>query len=271
MTARLAVLGNPIGHSRSPDIHRWFGEAAGVDLTYERILVPDGEFSEVVTEFFADPEAIGANVTVPCKSEAWQFVDKTSQHANRAQAVNTLHRQGDGSILGDNTDGEGLVADLTSNLGWQLADKRILVLGAGGAVRGVLGNLIARNPAHLHLFNRTRAKAEALVSIFGEPLEVTDFTEPPVPYDVIINGTSASLAGQEISLPREILSESTCCYDMVYGNEVTAFNAWCLSQVNCTVADGLGMLVEQAASAFEIWFGVRPPTASVLENLRTTL
>ncbi len=271
MTARLAVLGNPIVHSRSPEIHGLFGEQAGIELSYERILVPDGEFAAVAGEFFARPEAVGVNVTVPCKADAWRLAGVTSDNAEKAQAVNTLWRQADGTLSGHNTDGAGLVADLINHLGWQLQDRRILVLGAGGAVRGVMANLLAQQPAKLHLWNRTRSRAEALVSAFGDKAEALPADQLETAYDLVINGTSASLSEQQIALPASIIGDGSCCYDMVYSAETTLFNRWCLAQARCRVADGLGMLVEQAAVAFEIWFGVRPETRPVLAHLRKTL
>jgi|DEB0MinimDraft_6_1074348.scaffolds.fasta_scaffold04503_5 shikimate dehydrogenase len=271
MTARLAVLGNPIAHSRSPEIHGLFGEQTGIDLRYDRILVPENQFAAVAREFFAAPEAVGINITVPCKADAWHLADEKSDNAETAGAVNTLLRRPDGTFAGHNTDGAGLVADLKDNLGWQLANQRILVLGAGGAVRGVLANLLAEQPAKLHIWNRTSARAEALVPIFGGKLEALTADRLENAYDVIINGTSASLTAQQMTLPPSIIGAESCCYDMVYGPEQTRFNTWCLAQAPCHIADGLGMLVEQAAAAFEIWFGVRPQTRSVLELLRKTL
>jgi len=271
MTARLAVLGNPIAHSRSPEIHSLFALQTGIDLSYERILVPENEFAAVAKEFFAAPEAVGINITVPCKADAWRFADVKSDSAEKAGAVNTLLRRPDGTFNGHNTDGVGLVADLRDNLGWPLTNQRILVLGAGGAVRGVLANLLAEQPAKVHLWNRTNARAEELVPIFGDSLEALTADRLETAYDIIINGTSASLSAQQMTLPSSIVGAGSCCYDMVYGPGQTLFNTWCLAQAPCQVADGLGMLVEQAAAAFEIWFGVRPQTQSVLGDLRKTL
>lgn len=267
--AKLAVLGNPIGHSRSPDIHGMFGEACSVELSYEKLLVEAGKFSEVAGRFLE--QGIGLNVTVPCKHDAWQFVDHASDHAVQAQAVNTVSLGVDGLRLGHNTDGEGLLRDISSNLGWQVAGKRVLLLGAGGAVSGVMANLLAANPASVDLYNRTVSKAIGLSDRYPDTIKVVSQAEMGSDYDLIINGTSASLSGAGIALPAHIISATSCCYDMVYGKALTPFNRWCLAQAPCTVSDGLGMLVEQAALAFEIWFDIRPETDLVISALRKSL
>lgn len=268
--ARLAVFGRPIAHSRSPEIHQMFAAQFGISLTYEKMLVPEGEFKRLAEEFLVS--GTGFNVTVPLKHEAFAFCQVTSDAARLARAVNTVYRK-DGVICGDNTDGPGLVRDLTENLKWNLAGKRILVLGAGGAVSGVIPALIKAGPELIHIFNRTQAKAQELVARHAEPIiRAVSLTSLDAGYDVIINGTSAGLHNQSLEIPENILAGQSCCYDMVYGKAKTNFLQWCENhQASCRTADGLGMLVEQAASAFEIWFGQKPATAPVIAKLRQGL
>lgn len=270
MTARLAVFGNPIEHSRSPAIHEAFGAMAGIDLVYEKVLVPEGKFNDLAAAFMEG--GTGFNITVPYKETAWKFVDYSSEKADLAQAVNTISRDGNGKVVGDNTDGAGLIKDLLSNLGWVLESKKLLVLGAGGAVSGVLGDLLDAGPCSVDLWNRTQEKAQELELRFDDPrlrsVETDGLSEG---YDLIINGTSAGLSGQMVALPSRIVADHTRCYDMIYGETTTSFNSWCLEQANCQVADGLGMLVEQAALAFMIWFDSEVETASVISRLRASL
>lgn len=265
MTARLAVLGNPVAQSRSPQIHDMFGRATGIDLTYERLLVPSGEFAAIADEFMRS--GAGFNVTVPAKHDAWRWVEIASDRSNQAQAVNTVSRDQAGRICGDTTDGRGLVRDLCANLGWRLDEQRVLVLGAGGAVSSVLADLVAERPAVLHLYNRTMGKAEALADRI-DGVEAVTASQLGERYDVIINGTSAGLAGDTIALPASVVGINSRCYDMIYGQAVTHFNQWCLEAADCQVSDGLGMLVEQAALAFETWFGVLPATVPVISAMR---
>jgi len=270
---QLAVFGNPIEHSRSPDIHAAFAAQAAVDLTYDRILVPEGGFAQVAERFFSDG-GLGCNVTVPCKGDAWEFVNEKSQGADLAEAVNTISLLPGGGFRGDNTDGPGLVTDLKQNLGWTLRNSRILVLGAGGAVRGVLGDLLEEEPEMIHLFNRTHETATGLVDRFRSfvkaPGQLVALTEDEFAkeYDVIINGTSAGLAGQSIDLPPGVIGNNSCCYDMVYGAGARTFLGWADSMGASATSDGLGMLVEQAALAFEIWFDKKVDTAPVISQLR---
>lgn len=267
MTARLAVFGNPVSHSRSPEIHAAFGEMAGIDLTYEKILVPEGEFAATATEFLKD--GTGFNITVPCKNDAFRFVDHLTDKAQVSQAVNTVSRDKKGELVGSNTDGGGLVRDLTRNLGWQIRDQRVLVIGAGGAVSGVLMDLLGESPESVDLCNRTHARAVELGERFGvNPVPAGELGRG---YDLIINGTSAGLSGQDPEVPGYTVSEHSQCYDMIYGPGVTRFNAWCQRQANCPVSDGLGMLVEQAALAFEIWFGEKVDTSAVIARIRADL
>ncbi len=268
--SRLAILGNPVEHSRSPEIHEMFAQQAGIEITYEKLLVPTNEFRRVATAFMA--EGTGFNVTLPCKFDAWELVDKASDKANLAQAVNTVSRGEGGLLVGDNTDGIGMITDMTHNLGWEIRGSRILILGAGGAVSGVLGDLLNEKPASIHLFNRTHGRAQALQARFGsEKLTATPAEDLEDGYDLIINGTSAGLMGEDLPLPGRIVAASGHCYDMVYGRGPTRFNVWCEQQQRCFTADGLGMLVEQAAHAFRTWFGFESATRPVIENLQASL
>ncbi|MBQ74233.1 MAG: shikimate dehydrogenase [Gammaproteobacteria bacterium] len=267
---RLAVLGNPVAHSRSPEIHRDFARQTGVDLDYEKILVPDGRFHDVAMDFLG-AGGVGFNITLPCKGEAFDMAEHRSVSANRSRAVNTIAAEASGRIYGDNTDGAGLVQDLTHNLGWKIADQRVLVLGAGGAVRGVLWDLLQAAPCYIHLHNRTSAKAIQVAAQMADgritAVEMSDLEQG---YDLIINGTSAGLSGNVPELPENILGHHSHCYDMVYGAGATAFNEWCLSTSRCEVADGLGMLVEQAALSFRLWFSEAVQTRELIMSLRKT-
>ncbi|MHA6491770.1 shikimate dehydrogenase [Pseudomonas borbori] len=269
---RYGVFGNPIGHSKSPLIHRLFATQTGQALSYETLLAPLDDFLGFARAFFRDGK--GGNVTVPFKERAFQLADSLTARAQRAGAVNTLKKLDDGSLLGDNTDGAGLVRDLTLNAGCELRGKRILLLGAGGAVRGVLEPLLAQQPAALVIANRTAAKAEMLAAEFADlgPVIGRGFDGLDAPVDLIVNGTSASLAGELPPIaPGLIAPGHTLCYDMMYGKEPTAFNSWAAAQGAARTLDGLGMLVEQAAEAFFVWRGVRPDSAPVLAELRRQL
>ena len=210
------------------------------------------------------------NITVPFKEDAYRFADEYTPRAQRAQAVNTLKRLDDGRLLADNTDGAGLVRDITVNNNIALKDKRILLLGAGGAVRGVLQPLLAEQPNCIVIANRTVNKAEQLAEDFADLGKVSGlgFADVDEPFDVIINATSASLSGELPPLNPSIISPETVCYDMMYGNSATVFNQWATEQGAKLTIDGLGMLVEQAAEAFFLWRGVRPSTAHLMKTLR---
>ncbi|MBW8371042.1 MAG: shikimate dehydrogenase [Thiobacillus sp.] len=263
MTDRYAVFGHPIAHSKSPQIHVAFARQTGQDMTYEAILAPLDGFADSVAAFIA-AGGRGANVTVPFKEEAYRLANRLSARAQRAGAVNTLVF--DGGILGDNTDGAGLVADLTRNLGCALAGKRILLLGAGGAARGVIEPLLEQQPAALVIANRTVGRAQELAELFGHGIRACGFEETGGPYDVVINATAASLAGELPPLSSALFTDDTLAYDMMYGRD-TPFLTFARSHGAAT-ADGLGMLVEQAAEAFALWRGVRPDTAPVITSLR---
>ena len=266
------VFGNPIGHSKSPLIHRLFADQTGEDMEYATLLAPFDEFTICAQGFFKQGQ--GANVTVPFKEEAFRMVDSLTPRAKRAGAVNTLSKLADGSLQGDNTDGAGLVRDLTVNAGVELAGKRILILGAGGAVRGVLEPILAHQPQSLVIANRTVEKAEQLAHEFSElgAVVASGFSWLREPVDLIINATSASLAGEMPPIADSLIEPGrTVCYDMMYGKEPTPFCRWASDLGAAKVLDGLGMLAEQAAEAFFIWRGVRPDTAPVLDELRRQL
>jgi len=270
---RYAVFGNPIKHSRSPQIHTAFAAQTGQRLSYRTQLVELGGFASAAREFF-DGGGKGLNITVPFKLDAFAFATELSGRAKRAGAVNTLAAQGDGSIYGDNTDGVGLVRDIEQNLAWEIAGKRLLLLGAGGAVRGILEPLLKRHPALVVVANRSVDKAQQLAREFADLGEVRGCSYEALVgnrYDLLINGTSAGLRGEMPPLPEDIIGDGCCCYDLTYGAAPTPFMRWAASEAAWAVADGLGMLVEQAAESFCIWRGVRPATRPVIEMLRASL
>ncbi|WP_434570787.1 shikimate dehydrogenase [Pseudomonas sp. Z3-8] len=269
---RYVVMGNPIGHSKSPLIHRLFAEQTGQALDYTTLLAPLEDFAACAREFFR--EGRGANVTVPFKEDAFRLADSLTERAQRAGAVNTLSKQADGRLLGDNTDGAGLVRDLTVNAGFSLKNKRILLLGAGGAVRGALEPLLAEAPSSLIIANRTVEKAELLAELFADlgPVSASGFDWLREPVDLIINATSASLSGDVPPIAGSLIEPGrTFCYDMMYGKEPTSFCRWAEEHGAAVAMDGLGMLAEQAGEAFFLWRGVRPDTAPVLTELRRQL
>jgi shikimate dehydrogenase len=268
---RYAVMGNPIAHSLSPLIHTQFAAQTGQDMSYEAILVPKDGFITAVNTFRAEGGK-GLNVTVPFKQEAWQLADEHAERARRAHAVNTLVMQEDGRILGDNTDGAGLLRDLTRNHGITIKNRRILILGAGGAVRGVLAPLLAESPAEILIANRTPERAQQLAEDFHDvgKLSACSFEElDSYQADIIINGTSAGLSGELPPVSEQIFANAEAAYDMLYGKqEPTDFQCWAEACGARISLDGLGMLVEQAAESFYIWRGVRPDTKSVIQSLR---
>jgi len=270
VTDRYAVVGNPIAHSKSPQIHGLFAEKTGEDISYEALLAPRDDFAGTVRAF-REAGGKGLNVTVPFKQEAWLMATVRSDAAERAGAVNTLCFLDNGLLRGDNTDGVGLLRDLTENHGVSLGDARVLVLGAGGAVRGVLQPLLAARPAEVVIANRTVDKALALAADFSDlgPVSGCGFEAIDAEgFDVIINGTSAGLAGEVPPIPDHALKAGGACYDMVYGDRPTAFVEWGRAHGAAQALDGLGMLVEQAAESFYLWRGVRPITAPVIAALR---
>ena len=274
MADKYAVFGNPIAHSKSPDIHRQFAEQTGQDLSYSKQLVAEDGFEAAANEFFANGGR-GLNITVPFKQDAYAYVARTTSRARRAGAVNTLSLEADGTILGDTTDGVGLVSDIVNNLGWEIRHKRVLVLGAGVAVRGALEPLLEQQPQHIVIANRTVDKALQLskgFAEFGYLLGCGFDMLGEQQFDLIINGTSAGLQGELPPLPDSLIDANgtTACYDMLYGAEPTPFIQWA-AQRGAQVSDGLGMLVGQAAESFALWRGVRPETAPVIANLRDQL
>lgn len=270
MTDRYCVIGNPVAHSKSPEIHAAFARDTGIDLTYEQCLSPLDGFADTVRALVAEGYK-GANVTVPFKLEAAQLCDSLSPRAAAAGAVNTLLFRG-GAIEGDNTDGAGLVADIVRNAGVPLAGKRVLLLGAGGAARGVLLPLLAEGPRELVIANRTRATADALAERFAAAghVRACSFDGVGGPFDVIVNATSASLAADVPPVPPQAFCTGTLALDMMYGKQPTVFMQFAAMH-GAQVRDGLGMLVEQAAEAFYAWRGVRPATQGILQQLRTHL
>ncbi|MFZ4536643.1 shikimate dehydrogenase [Propionivibrio sp.] len=269
MTDRYCVFGNPIGHSKSPLIHAAFAARTGEDISYTAILAPRDGFAAAVHAFVANGGR-GANVTVPFKEEAFRLCTRRTARAEIAGAVNTLVFSSDG-ILGDNTDGAGLVRDITLNLQCPVAGKRVLLLGAGGAARGAIGPLLDERPGALIIANRTASRAQALAEHFARlgAISGSGYAElAGHSFDIVINATSASLGGESPPLPSGILAAGSLAYEMMYGRGDTPFLALARSQGAQQLADGLGMLVEQAAEAFYLWRGVRPDVAPVLAMLR---
>jgi len=270
---RYAVMGNPIAHSKSPMIHALFAKETKQKLEYRTILVEIGQFPEAVQAFKAEGGK-GLNVTVPFKRDAWRLVDERSEIAALAGAVNTIQIREDGSLFGHNTDGVGMIRDIRDNLGVTITGKRVLLLGAGGAVRGVLGPLLEEKPTEVVIANRTPDRAQELADAFEDygRIDGSSFADlDGTRYDIVINGTSASLKGEVPPLPEGILARDAFCYDMMYGAEPTAFMHWADEEGCERIADGLGMLVEQAAESFLLWRGVRPQTAPVIKAVREEL
>ncbi len=274
MTDQYAVFGNPIKHSRSPQIHSAFAEQTGQDINYVSTLFETDQFQSAASNFFNNGGK-GLNITVPFKQDAFSFADELSERARRAGAVNTLIHQNNGLVLGDNTDGIGLVRDISANLGWAIEGKKVLLVGAGGAAMGVLEPLLQKHPALIVITNRTVSKAQKLASDFADLGNIKgcgfDELTDSGHFDLIINGTSASLAGEIAPLPNSVLTAKSQGYDMMYAAEPTPFMYWMNEQGAQQTADGLGMLVEQAAEAFTRWRGVRPQTASVIQSIRAAM
>ncbi|MFP3874860.1 MAG: shikimate dehydrogenase [Thiohalophilus sp.] len=263
-----AVMGNPVAHSKSPRIHTLFAEQTGEPVHYQAIQVDPGGFAQAVGNFDASGGK-GLNITVPFKQEAWALVSERSERAERAGAVNTIKFE-NGKLFGDNTDGIGLVNDLLNHR-IPIKGKNILLMGAGGAARGVLAPLLEQQPAQLVIANRTAEKARELAGAFSDlgRLEGSGYEAlEGKQFDLVINATAASLQGELPPLPDNLLAEGAACYDMMYGSEPTTFMRWASAHGAATVLDGLGMLVEQAAESFYLWRGVRPETRSVIEQLR---
>lgn len=270
---RYAVLGNPVAHSRSPSIHAQFAAATGQGLQYERVLCPLEGFEPALRAFAASPGARGCNVTVPFKFEAHALAPRRSARADLAQAANTLRFDAQG-WWADNTDGVGLLRDITHNAGVSVRGQRVLLLGAGGACAGVLGPLIEAQPAQVVVANRSIGKAEALVqrhrpwaASHGVELGCCPLAEAGEGFDLVINGTAASLGGAGVPVPARVLRPGALAVDMMYGPAAAPFLAWA-AEHGAQGRDGLGMLVEQAAESFWAWRGVRPDTAPVMWAIR---
>ena len=265
-----AVVGYPVSHSKSPAIHRLFAAQTGEDLEYRAIAIEPGQFAGDV-ESFRVRGGKGLNITLPFKHEAFALADTRQQRAIQAGAANTLWFDDQGRILADNTDGIGLVRDLTNNLGVELAQAKLLLIGAGGAARGVVGPLLATGPECLWVANRTEQRAVDLVASYPDSPRLQAVSLAGLAdkrFDVIINATAASLQGELPLVPVSALRQGGVCYDLMYASEPTAFVRWGRQARAGTSVDGFGMLVEQAAESFFIWRGVRPQTAPVIEQLQ---
>ena len=270
---RYAVTGHPIGHSKSPFIHRWFAAETGQGIRYDAIASePDG--FEGVVRRFRSAGGLGLNVTLPFKEEAFALADARTSRAELAGAANTLSFRPDGTMHGDNTDGVGLIRDLRDNHGVPLSGSRILMVGAGGAARGVLPAIVGERPHRLVVVNRSPERAVSLVARLADPrVEACAFADLGAePFDVVINATSAGLSGERAPpIPISALRAGGAAYDMVYAPEPTSFLLWSRAAGASVSADGAGMLVEQGAESFRRWRGVRPPTRQVIAALRREL
>ena len=269
------VMGNPVEHSRSPWIHARFAQLTGQDLQYGKRLVPLDGFAAAVKAFRAEGGK-GCNVTVPFKFESPTLATQLTTRAHLAQACNTLRFDGD-EVLGDNTDGVGLVADIGANAGIDIAGRDVLIVGAGGAAAGVLGPLIEAKPRRIAVANRTQSRAAGLVVQHGELARRhgVELLAPELPrlrgaFDIVINATASSLSGAGVPIPAAVLKPGALACDLMYGPAAQGFLTWA-GEHGALPRDGLGMLVEQAAEAFLVWRGVRPPSAQVLAELRATL
>jgi len=272
MIDQYAVIGNPISHSKSPLIHTLFAEQTGQVLEYSALLGEVGQLKKAV-ENFRQNNGKGMNVTVPFKQDAWALVNERNIHAEKAGAVNTIIIRNDGYLIGDNTDGIGLVSDLSNNLKFEFKNKNILMLGAGGAVRGVLGPILAKQPQKIVIVNRTESKADELAKLFSDEGNIQSESFENLmgqKFDLIINGTAASLSGDIPPIPESVVQDAFC-YDMMYGAEDTAFMSWAKQHGAKATWDGLGMLVEQAAESFYLWRNVRPDTRAVIDHVRSLI
>jgi shikimate dehydrogenase len=270
MTDRYGVVGHPVSHSWSPFIHGLFARETGQDLTYRLFDFTPEEFAPHVREFFAGGGR-GLNVTVPHKIAAVEIASDLTPRASHAGAVNTLALQKDGSVLGDNTDGAGLVRDLCDNQGLVITRRRILIVGAGGATRGVLAPLLALEPSEIVIANRTPERARGMAAAFADLGQTQGLAFDELahePFDLVINATSASLSGEVPAITADVIGPRTVCYDMAYGRSDTPFMSWAIRQGCARAIPGWGMLVEQAAESFRVWRGVKPGTAAVLAALK---
>ena len=274
---RYAVFGNPVEHSQSPNIHSLFAQQTGEVMDYQKYCVSIDAFASASDEFF-DQGGRGLNITVPFKLEAYKYAQQLSKRARQAGAVNTLVRQEDGAVWGDNTDGIGMVRDILDNQTWQIQGKTVLLLGAGGAARGVMAPLLEEEPKLLLIVNRNAEKAQQLAQGFrqgGQVMaggyDIFKQRDQHRGFDLVINATAASLTGSLPPLPDFVMTPQSHCYDMMYAAQDTIFLDWCRQQGVARCADGLGMLVEQAAESFFLWRKVRPNTHPVIDNIRAQL
>jgi len=267
---QFGVVGHPVEHSKSPQIHRLFAQQCGLELEYMAIQLDRGGFVQGVHNLQAGG-VCGLNVTLPFKEEACQLCDHMSDRAEIAAAVNTLCFREEGEIYGDNTDGVGLVIDVEENLGLRLRGRRLLLLGAGGAARGVLQPLLEAGPKQLVIANRTAEKARQLAVAFAGygPVEAVGLDHlAGCHFDLVVNATSASLSGETPPLPDALFAANALAYDMMYGDEPTVFMQWAKDHGAEQVSDGLGMLVEQAAASFYLWNEIKPQTVEVIRLVR---
>lgn len=272
---RYAVFGNPIAHSKSPQLQMQFAKQTGEAIEYTAQLVDENQFIDAANTFFNEGGK-GLNVTVPFKEDAFNYAQTLTPRAQLAGAVNTLINTSNKQIVGDNTDGAGIVDDIKNNLNWAIKNKNLLIVGAGGAVRGVLEPLIQEQPASITIVNRTESKAQTLCELFSplfQHIHASSFDtlKNHSAFDLIINGTSASLSGELPPLTASVINQNTACYDMMYGAEKTPFLMWAEQQGAKKIADGLGMLVCQGAESFLQWRGVKPDTAPVIQAVREQL
>ena len=272
MYIQYAVVGNPIAHSRSPDIHQLFARQEGAQIRYEKICAPVEAFAQTVATFFA-AGGVGLNVTVPFKQEAFALVNELTERAQFAASVNTLKKLADGRILGDTTDGEGLIRDITENLGISIAGKSVLILGAGGAVASVIAPFLQEQAQKVVIANRTVSRAQELVRRFSGlgDIGASGFDELDQAFDIVINGTSSALQQAHLPISAEVFGAGALAYDLFYAREETPFLQFARAHHVLCLADGLGMQVEQAAVAYFLWRGFMPETDSVIAAVRQQL
>ncbi len=271
---KFGVVGNPVAHSRSPEIHQLFATQQGREISYDKILAPLDGFEQTVSTFFSESDGVGLNITVPFKQQAFCFAAQLTSRAARCGSVNTLKKLCSGEILGDTTDGEGLLRDITENLHTNIDGKNILVLGAGGAVASILEPLLLENPEGLTITNRTLEKAKDLAQRFAavgniQVAALADLSGNK--FDIVINGTSSSMQNTDLPIKDNIFAKDALAYDMFYSKALTPFLQLAKSFEVHLLADGLGMLVEQAAVSYHLWNGFMPQTAPVISHLRHLL
>jgi shikimate dehydrogenase len=268
---KYAVLGNPINHSKSPIIHEIFAKQTKQEIIYDRLLCPIGQFKETVNSF-KNSGGKGLNITVPFKEEAYLYADELTERAKSAKAVNTLLFNENGTVLGDNTDGDGFIWDI-HRLGWDFKDKKILLVGAGGALKGIIGPILSQLPKEAYLVNRTVKKALEVKDLYNQ-INVKSFDElkdVDIKFDYIINCTSLSLSNQLPDISKDFVHSDLCVYDLMYSDKETIFQSWALENGAKQANDGLGMLVGQAALSFKLWRSITPPTEEVFKKLREML